>query len=168
MHIDIIRNNLTRSIWETENMMQCIEDSGCWDEEFCGSPVWKHVYHTLHSLDQWFTNPNIYEEPSFHKEGQNSLDVKSEESVSGETLFSFLHGIKGRINAYLGGLDDDSLAECENGDSRTRFERISMQFKHWHTHLGILMAYLHTRCGKWVFVSGGSRPIPEGFGVFFD
>jgi hypothetical protein len=23
----------------------------------CDLPVWKHVYHMLHSCDQWFINP---------------------------------------------------------------------------------------------------------------
>lgn len=149
-------------------MMKCITDSDGWNEEFCGSPIWKHVYHTLHSLDRWFANPNRYEEPSFHKDGLNSLDIKSEESVSSETLSEFLRGIKEKLNGYLDRLDDESLNGYENDDDRTRFERISMQFKHWHVHLGIIMAFLHTHCEKWVFVSGGARKIPEGFGVFFD
>jgi hypothetical protein len=25
-----------------------------------GMPIWKHLYHTLHSLDRWFINPEKY------------------------------------------------------------------------------------------------------------
>lgn len=35
----------------------------------CDMPIWKHVYHMLHSCDQWFINPNEYTEPDFHEPG---------------------------------------------------------------------------------------------------
>lgn len=28
-----------------------------WDRCYGGAPLWQHVYHTLHELDQWFINP---------------------------------------------------------------------------------------------------------------
>ncbi|MGN0459023.1 MAG: hypothetical protein ACI4IL_08645 [Eubacterium sp.] len=31
------------------------------DYILCDMPVWKHCYHTLHSCDQWFINPNRLE-----------------------------------------------------------------------------------------------------------
>ena len=45
-----------------------------------GQPMWKHVYHMLHSLDQWFINPMKYDEPSFHRPGLNSLDETSDDA----------------------------------------------------------------------------------------
>ena len=38
------------------------------DFVLCDMPVWKHVYHMLHSCDQWFISPFEYEkEPDFHE-----------------------------------------------------------------------------------------------------
>lgn len=47
------------------------------DTILCDMPIWKHVYHTLHSLDQWYINPEVYTEPDFHEPNLNSLDVYS-------------------------------------------------------------------------------------------
>ena len=44
------------------------------DTILCDMPIWKHVYHTLHSLDQWYINPEVYTEPDFHEPNLNSLD----------------------------------------------------------------------------------------------
>ena len=160
--VKIIRENLERSIWEIENIMHCIDD---WSAEFCGSPIWKHVYHTLHSLDQWFINPEEYNEPPFHKEGLNSLDVKSEESLDKEMLFGFLEDIKKKLYTYLDGLTDEKLIEFAG--SKTCSDWILKQFRHLHTHMGLIMAFLYMRTGKWAYGLGG-RPIPDKFGIFSD
>jgi hypothetical protein len=46
------------------------------DTEFSGLPMWKHVYHMLHSMDRWFINPAIYTEPPFHKPYLDNMNVK--------------------------------------------------------------------------------------------
>lgn len=65
----------------TENLFQnaniCLQTCDM-DFILCDMPVWKHAYHMLHSCDQWFINPNEYEEPPFHVPNLNSLDVSSE------------------------------------------------------------------------------------------
>lgn len=43
----------------------------------CEMPLWKHIYHMLHSLDQWYINPRVYIQPSFHEKDLNNLDVQS-------------------------------------------------------------------------------------------
>ena len=55
-----------------------------------GMPMWKHLYHTMHSLDQWFINPARYEEPSFHVKNLNSLDEPSEIVLSRQQLSDYL------------------------------------------------------------------------------
>ena len=37
------------------------------DFVLCDMPIWKHVYHMLHSCDQWFINPFDFTEPNFHE-----------------------------------------------------------------------------------------------------
>ena len=64
------------------------------DFVLCDMPVWKHAYHMLHSLDQWYINPNVYTEPDFHVPGLNSLYIASDKSLSREELMNYLEGIK--------------------------------------------------------------------------
>jgi hypothetical protein len=58
------------------------------DFVLCDMPIWKHVYHMLHSCDQWYINPNEYTEPDFHEANLNSLDIESEKTLSRDELCS--------------------------------------------------------------------------------
>ena len=40
-----------RALWSVKNVMDCIPDT-LWERPYCGMPLWKHLYHMLHSLDQ--------------------------------------------------------------------------------------------------------------------
>lgn len=53
----VIAEMTVRSLWETQNVMDCIPDE-LWQRLYGGAPLWQHLYHALHSLDQWFINPN--------------------------------------------------------------------------------------------------------------
>ena len=51
------------------------------DFVLCDMPVWKHVYHMLHSCDRWFIIPiECEKEPDFHEPNLNSLDIPSEKN----------------------------------------------------------------------------------------
>lgn len=52
----IIAEQTKRALWEIKNVIDCVPDS-LWNKEYCDMPLWKHIYHTLHSLDLWFINP---------------------------------------------------------------------------------------------------------------
>jgi hypothetical protein len=60
------------------------------DFSLCDMPIWKHVYHMLHSCDQWYINPNEYTEPDFHEPNLNSLDIESEKMLSRDELLQYL------------------------------------------------------------------------------
>ena len=62
--------------------------------EFSDMPIAKHVYHMLHSLDQWFINPYIFEEPDFHIDELNSLSVYSDKVLTKEKLQKYFYLIK--------------------------------------------------------------------------
>ena len=53
----VITEMTVRALWETQNVLDCIPDA-LWDIRFGGAPVWQHIYHMLHELDQWFINPD--------------------------------------------------------------------------------------------------------------
>jgi len=157
--IDVIRNVLNDSLWEIENIIKCSDVLGL-ECEFCGNPLWKHIYHTLHSLDQWFINPDDYKHPPFHEEGQNVLDSPSGSAISASTLIFYLYEIKTKHTDYL-----DS-----HGVDEASFVRVMRQFKHLHTHTGIIMACLRMGTDKWVTVKSQSRPLslPDQNGIYFD
>ena len=43
---DIIKEQTNRALWEVENVIACIPDA-MWEKEYCGMPLWKHVYLSL-------------------------------------------------------------------------------------------------------------------------
>ena len=52
----VIAEMTVRALWELQNLLDCIP-AALWDRGYDGAPLWQHVYHTLHELDQWFINP---------------------------------------------------------------------------------------------------------------
>lgn len=51
--IEIISDQTQRMLWEVNNVIDCVPNS-LWNKEYCDMPLWKHIYHMLHSLDLWF------------------------------------------------------------------------------------------------------------------
>lgn len=126
------------------------------DYVLCEMPIWKHCYHTLHSCDRWFINPAKYEEPSFHEEGLNSLDVMSEKVLAQEDLLRYFEQVKAKIMAYLDTLCDADLYELPEGYIHNRLECIIGQMRHFYCHLGNINATTIIETGKWPRVVGMS------------
>ncbi len=117
-------------------------------------PVWKHVYHTLHSMDQWFINPDEFEEPPFHEEGLNSIDIKSSKALSSELLMDYFSRIRKKTTEYIDLLDDAALMEKPGGYWRTRLELILGQIRHTYSHLGNINATTMLEKKRWPKVIG--------------
>jgi hypothetical protein len=49
---------------------------------FFDRPLWKHEYHMLHSLDRWFINPTVYDEPVFQNLSSQELEMDSQRNFS--------------------------------------------------------------------------------------
>lgn len=124
------------------------------DYVLCEMPIWKHCYHALHSCDRWFINPAKYEEPSFHEEGLNSLDVMSEKVLSREDLLRYFEQVKSKIMAYLDTLCDADLYEIPEDYIHNRLECIIGQMRHFYCHLGNINATTIIETGKWPRVVG--------------
>lgn len=119
-------------------------------------PVWKNVYHTLHSCDQWYINPKHYSEPDFHEPNLNSLYIKSEKVLSREDLLQYLEKIRIKILAYLDSLTDDMLYETPPDCKENRLTLILSQFRHFYPHLGNINATTIIEIQKWPRVIGTS------------
>ncbi|NLD59302.1 MAG: DinB family protein [Clostridiales bacterium] len=160
---DIIRDQTRRALWEVKNAVECIPDA-LWDARRCDMPVWKHVYHMLHSLDRWFVNPRDrdFREPDIHEEGLNNLDVASERRLGRGEIDAYLRQVGGRIARYVGALTDGDLLQKPEGCEYARFTLILAQFRHLHTHMGMLMGFVVADSGKWPRVVGLENDIPEG------
>jgi hypothetical protein len=118
-------------------------------------PLWKHIYHMLHSCDQWFINPVRYEHPSFHVDGLNSIDEKPGGYVlSREELLRYLGDIEKKTLDYLDCLTDEMLYENPEGCSTNRLSCALGAFRHLYAHLGNINCTTIIETGKWPRVAG--------------
>lgn len=161
-------NRLTQALYDSTKLMLhnfLIALQTCdMDAELFGQPLWKHCYHTLHSCDQWFINPVQYQDPPFHVEGLNNLDVVSTCSLSRAQLIAYLSQIETKVLTYLGSLHDDDLYELVEGTSFNRLSCIVGQSRHFNCHMGNIHAVTIQNTGKWPLVLGMdalNEPYPE-------
>ena len=120
----------------------------------CDLPVWKHVYHQIHSCDQWFINPHEYTEPDFHVPGLNSLNETSKKVLSREELLQYLDDVRIKIMKYLDSLTDEMLYEIPQGCKVNRLSLIISQYRHFYAHLGNINATTIIETNKWPRVIG--------------
>lgn len=131
----------------------------------CDMPIWKHIYHMLHSCDQWYINPSEYTEPYFHEVNLNSLDIKSEKKLSRDELLKYLESINTKIMSYLDTLTDEMLNDIPDGCKSNRLTLILSQFRHFYAHLGNINATTIIETNKWprvIGISGKSGKSTEG------
>ena len=158
-----IIDQTNRALWEVWNVIDCVPEN-LWSREYCKMPLYKHIYHMLHSLDLWFINPNdkSYQEPEIHIKDLNNLDVKTDRFISKTEIKEYYDAIKIKITAYTNSLNDSMLIEKPADCSHSKFKLILGQFRHLHTHMGMIMGFIIEATGQWPTVLGLERPIPEG------
>lgn len=159
----IIADQTERALWEVKNVIDCVPGA-YWDKEYCRMPLWKHVYHMLHSLDVWMINPCDvdFKEPPFHQKGLNDLNVKTEKRLSRNEINAYYFQIRDKIRQYTASLQDESLLEMPKGCEYTRFTLIMAQLRHLHTHMGMIMGFIIMETGLWPRVVGLEGEIPQG------
>lgn len=159
----VIKDQTDRALWEVKNVIDCVPDD-LWSREYCEMPLYKHIYHMLHSLDLWYINPNdpSYREPDIHIDSLNDLDVKTARFITRIEINDYYMAVKNKITAYTNFLNDGMLNERHVDCSYSKFELILAQFRHLHTHMGMIMGFIIEATGQWPTVLGLERPIPEG------
>ena len=159
---EIIADQTKRVLWEVKNVIDCVPEN-LWNKEYCDMPLWKHIYHMLHSLDMWFINPRDknYCEPSIHTENLNNLDVVSYKILSRNDIDSYFNQIEIKITDYISKLTDEQLLEYPENSEYTKFTLILAQFRHLHTHMGMIMGFIIDDTGLWPNVLGLTKPIPQ-------
>lgn len=124
-------------------------------------PIWQRLYYNMHSLDQWFINPECYCEPSFHESGLNSLDVPSEKVLNRIELKIYFDEIENKIMEYLNQLDDNMLAEKPENCSYTRLELILGQYRHLMYQVGIINTATTLKTNKQPKIIGMMANFPD-------
>lgn len=131
------------------------------DEIVSKVPIWQRLYYTLHSLDQWFIDPQKYVEPPFHKPGLNSLDIPSEKVLTREELTIYFENIQRTILQYLNHMDDSKLAEKPENCEYTRLALILGQYRHLMYQIGIINASTIIKTGKHPKIVGMLANFPD-------
>lgn len=161
--VKIIEDQTMRALWEVKNVIDCIPDK-MWNTEYCEMPCWKHVYHMLHSLDLWFINPRDkeFQEPDIHEPDLNNLDVITGRQLSRKEINIYYSDIESKIKTYISGLTDEQLSDKPADCEYMRFTLILAQFRHLHTHMGMIMGFIIADTGLWPRVLGLENPFPTG------
>jgi hypothetical protein len=166
-YTEIIRDEANRALWEVNNVIHCVPDE-LWDKCYCDMPMWKHIYHMLHSLDQWYINPQVYTEPPFHTEDLNNLDMQSDTRFSREDIGRYFDRVQEKITGYDDSLTDDLLLQKPENCEWTRFTLILAQHRHLHSHMGMLMGFIIEDTGMWPKTLGLTRTIEDSrLGSYF-
>lgn len=162
-YVNIISDQMKRALWEVKNVIDCIPDA-LWTKEYCEMPLWKHVYHMLHSLDLWFINPrdSRFLEPSIHEKDLNNLDVVSNRELTRNEIEVYYAGTETKICHYLLELKEEELLSYPESCEYNRFTLIIAQIRHLHTHLGMIMGFIIDDTGLWPRVLGLEGIMPDG------
>lgn len=160
---EIIKEQTKRALWEVKNVIDCVPDE-LWNREYCDMPCWKHIYHMLHSLDQWYINPKDpnFLEPAMHELNLNNLDITSSKQLSRKEIASYFNSIEEKLLIYLSELSDDKLLKYPTDCEYCRFTLILAQFRHLHSHMGMIMGFIIDDTGLWPRVLGLVNAFPEG------
>jgi hypothetical protein len=159
----IIEEQTNRALWEVNNLVACVPDS-LWDKKYCEMPMWKHIYHMLHSLDLWFINPRDenFSEPAIHEKDLNDLNTLTEKELSRHDIENYCKDITIKITGYLKSLKDEALLLKPPHCEYSRFSLILAQYRHLHCHVGIIMGFIIDDTGKWPRVLGLEGKYPTG------
>ena len=138
----VIAEMTVRSLWETQNVMDCIPDE-LWQRLYGGAPLWQHLYHALHSLDQWFINPKAtdFVEPPIHTPHLQDLAIYPSACVDRAQMDEYFYTIKAKLSMYL--------------------TLILSQYRHLHTHLGMLMGFIVAEAGLCPRTLEVGEPFPQ-------
>lgn len=166
-YTEIIKDQTERALWSINNVMDCVPNE-YWNKNYCEMPLWKHIYHTLHSLDMWYINPRKYSQPTFHIENLNNLEVETDRILSRNELKHYYQLINKRINQYINSITDDILLTKPENCEWTRFTLILAQHRHLHSHMGMIMGFIIAETGLWPKVIGLEGDIPTGdYNLYF-
>lgn len=130
-----------------------------------GLPNWRYLFHTIHSLDKSFINPDDFTEPDISvcgiepdlaviDEKRPSYRQAPEVTVTSSQLERYASYVRRKIESYFDTLNDTLLAEKPGSGRFTRLTLILGQTRHLMWHVG-LSSGLTVQAGKpWPVYTG--------------
>ena len=95
-------------------------------------------------------------------ENLNNLDVVSDKHLEREEIDTYYFQIREKTDEYVCSLKDGRLLEKPEGCEYTKFTLILAQFRHLHTHMGMVMGFIVAETGLWPRVAGLEGAILQG------
>ena len=141
----------TKAMFYTMEITLCTCDLSA---DLCQAPVWRYIYHTLHSCDRWYINPTEFTQPKIHTEGLDNVEIISNTMLSKAQLFIYLAHVRNKVFTYLESLTDDMLAKKPQSCDLCRLELITGQIRHFVCHIGIINGSTIVRENKYPRVVG--------------
>ncbi len=136
--IVIINSQSTQLFQNIESLFDYVDDQ-LLTKKNCKWPLWRQLYHMLHSMDQWFINPFKY--TNHGTDGfkiaalDTELDINALKKVE---LLEYYRQIKEKVSNYLKNLKVSELTEPPEDCKFTRFDLILGQFRHIMFHIGMI------------------------------
>jgi len=146
---DSVRRQSPQLFENVETIFKNLEDP-LYRKTSGGFPVWRQLYHTVHSIDRYFIDPNAFVEPELHKKNLDSLTDETDAFIERDVLYSYFQKVREKAEEYLVDLTDETLEEIVrfNGIEVTRLELILAQFRHILYHVGYLHCCLKIEAGN--------------------
>jgi hypothetical protein len=128
-----------------------------------GFPIWKNLYHCIHSLDKNLIDPALYCEPSFHEKNMDVIYLETPKKLSKKELINYYTEVKLKIMNYLNSLNDEKLLEkiYLNEKNYTRLELILAQLRHVFYHVGYLHCCIKIEYGNTPEYIGLYKRVPD-------
>ena len=157
--IEIINDQASRLFRNTEYVFDYVDDK-LLSKKICKLPLWRQLYHMLHSMDQWFLNPFRYKD--HRKDGFNIAGLNTElemEAVKKDELLKYYKKIRAKVRNYLSNLTVNELAEYPEDCKFTKFDLLLGQFRHIMFHIGMIHGCILMENGEIPNYVGLSPPI---------
>lgn len=123
-------------------------------------PLWRQLFHMLHSMDQWFINPFKYVDP--REDGFLITALNTEVHMAPMTkreLTDYYLDVNTKVQAYLSSLSDEELAAKPEDSKLTRLDLILGQFIHIMYHIGMIHGCILMERGEIPEYSSMSPPV---------
>ena len=136
--IEIINDQASRLFTNTEYASEYVDDA-LLSKMICKWPLWRQLYHMLHSMDQWFINPFDYRDHRPDGFTIAALNAEIEMAPLRKTeLTEYYDSIRAKVKAHLSNLTVESLTEYPPDCKFTRFDLLLGQFRHIMFHIGMI------------------------------
>lgn len=128
-----------------------------------GFPIWKNIYHCIHSLDKNLIDPASYCEPIFHDKNMDVIYLDTQRKLSKNELINYYNEVKHKTINYFDSLNDEKLLEKVYLKEKyyTRLELILAQIRHVFYHIGYLHCCIKIEYGNTPEYIGLYKRVPD-------